>query len=220
MVEDIIVERQVDDPMLTPAELEHRRAMRMRKLERGWVPGRDDPPPGKILAQVKLTTLVGGLARIKGRTDAQVMAAARYRGLWDRIQIGPARAIDYAKVRVDTSAGPVDLVLSMGDEARQEYRRAVQRLGPLGSKLVEDVVCLDRSLRDIARCMEGGDGGQARLRVERAVLAQIDVLVDLFGYGAVQARERVAVRAAGDTLPIELNGRIVVPMRRAAGRSG
>lgn len=216
MVEDIIVQRQVDDPMITPAELEHRRRLRLRRLERGWVPGKDDPPPpGKIIADVKLTTLVGGLARIKDRSDAQVLAAARYRGLWDRIQIGGARAIDYTAVRVDTSAGPVDLVLSMGDEARQEYRSAVRRLGLVGSKLVEDVVCHDRSLRDLARRVEGGDGGAAQERVKRAVLVQIDELVELFGYGAAHARNRVAMRAAGDTLPIEMQGRIVVPMRRS-----
>jgi len=214
MVEDIIVERQVDDPMLTPAELEYRRSQRMKKLERGWVPRKDDPPPGRIIANVKLTTLVGGLARIKDRTDAQVLAAARYRGLWDRIQIGGARAIDYTAVRVDTSSGPVDLVLSMGEDARREYRQAVRRLGLMGSRLVEDVVCHDRSLRDLARRSEGGDGGAAQGRVRQAVLLQIDELVDLFGYGAAHARNRVAMRADGETLPIEIRGRIVVPMRR------
>jgi hypothetical protein len=216
MVEDIIVERQVDDPMLTPAQLEHLRSGRLHKLEGGWVPGRGDTPPGKILANVKLTTLVGGLARIRDRTDAQVLAAARYRGLYDRIQIGGARAIDYTAVRVDTSAGPVDLVLSMGDEARQEYRRAVRRLGMTGSVLVEDIVCHDRSLRDLARRSEGGDGGAARQRVVAALLAQIDELVDLFGYGAAHARSRVAMRASGETLPIAMRGQILVPRRRQA----
>ncbi len=214
MVEDIIAQRQVDDPMLTPAELEHRRMLRLRRLERGWVPPRDDVPPGKILADVKLTTLVGGLARIKDRTDAQVLAAARYRGLYDRIQIGGAKAIDYTAVRVDTSAGPVDLVLSMGDEARREYRLAVQALGLGRSLLVERVVCHDASMRELARAIDGDDGGAAQARARRAVLDAVDELVEHFGYGAAHARHRVAMRAAPGERPVQFNGRIVVPGRR------
>jgi len=214
MVEDIIVQRQVEDPMLTPSQLEYLRNQRMKKLERGWVPRRDDPPPGRIIANVNLTTLVGGLARIKDRTDAQVLAAARYRGLWDRIQIGGARAIDYTAVRVDTSGGPVDLVLLMGEDARREYRSAVRRLGLVGSKLVEDVVCHDCSLRDLARRYEGGDGGASRQRVIVALLLLVEELVDLFGYGAAHARHRVAMRAAPGERPMEFNGRIGVPRRR------
>lgn len=214
MNSETTVKRLVDDPMITPAELEYRRSQRLRKLERGWMPGKDSPPPpGKIHADVKLSSLIGGLSRIKDRTEAQMLAAARYRGLFDRSQVGGAKAVDYTAVRVDTSGGPVDLVFELGEDARREYRGAVRALGLMRSALVERVVCHDASMREVARWLDGGDGGAAQDRARSSVLECVEVLVDHFGYGVAHAKSRAPIRGDGETLPLVMNGRMVVPDR-------
>src|SRR5690554_6536442 len=52
-----------------------------------------------------MVILIGGLARVKTKSEAHVLAAIRYGNLFDRAQIGGARATDYTQVKVDTS-GP------------------------------------------------------------------------------------------------------------------
>lgn len=152
-------------------------------------------------------TLIGGLARI-GRTEAQTLAAARYRGLFERSQIGGAKATDYSAVRVDTSAGSVDLVFEIGEDARREYRRAVQRLGLWRSSIVEQVVCHDMSLRKVARAVEDGDGGAAQERVKAVVLDGVDSLVDLFGFGEARGKGRAGYRFIGE-LPREIDEALI-----------
>lgn len=193
---DAIIKRQVDDPMITPAELE---ARRRRVLERGGLK-RGEIAPGKVEAEVRLVTLIGGLARLPTSkcTEERILAAARYRGLWERAQLGGARAVDYGALRVDTSGGAIDLVLEIGERARAEYVAATQRLGMIGSSLVDRVVLHDMSLRAVARRMGEGEGGAARGRVEGRLLAGIDLLVEHFGYGAGRGPERGRVRADGE----------------------
>ena len=84
---------------------------------------------GLVDVDIRLSTRIGGLSRIKERDEFQTMAAARYRSLWDQAQIGGAQAIDYERVRVDTSGSSVDVVTSMGEDARRHYAEAVQKLG-------------------------------------------------------------------------------------------
>jgi len=50
-----------------------------------------------------MAILIGGLFRVKARTEIQTLAAARYRDVYERAQLGGARAIDYSSARVDTS---------------------------------------------------------------------------------------------------------------------
>lgn len=198
----VIKRRLVENPLRTAATHEHE----LRQAEEGvspakdaaevvvWKDGEGNVVAGMIEADVNLTTMIGGLARIRGRSEAQTLAAARFRALFDRAQVGAARAIDYEAVRVDVSGASDSTVFEIGDQARRGYIAAVQRLGMLHSNLLEKVVCYDVSLRDIARGLGEGEGGSARERTKRRVLVAIDVLVEHFGYvGSAPATTRMRV---------------------------
>lgn len=177
-----VVTRLVDDPMASVANLE---AARRKALDRG----RDVLAVGKVRAEVRMATLIGGLARIEGLSEVQVAAAARYRSLWDGVQIGAARALDYGRVRVDGgSAGGGQLVAL---DAFEGYRRAVQALGMVESRLFELVVCHDMSVRAIVRAYEGGDGRGERRRVERRLRGALDLLAGHFGLAGEGRGQRI-----------------------------
>jgi hypothetical protein len=82
----VIEQRMIENPHTTDALVDA--ALERGEEEAGWIP-----------AYVNLVTMIGGLARIKGLTEVQKAAAARYRSLQERAQIGTARATDYAAVR-------------------------------------------------------------------------------------------------------------------------
>lgn len=160
--------RLVPDPMMSDAEyFEQRRT-------------RSGPHVGKVSAEINMVELIGGLARIADRSEVQEAAAARFRLLHERAQLGGARAIDYTAVRVDTSGGG-DAV-EFGERARHDYADAVRHLGLIRSSLVERVVVYDMSLRDIA-------GGGARAR-SRAKADLGDALDDLAVHFRLAPRRR------------------------------
>lgn len=151
---------------------------------------------GLVEVDIRLSTRIGGLARIKERDEWQTLAAARFRSLWDQAQIGGAKAIDYSQVRVDTSGSSADAVSTMGEDARRHYQDAVQALGPLKANLVQRVVCDDMSLRALARKLGRPDGGRDRAALRKEVLDSVDVLVREFKMGP--ARPRGGIRAEGE----------------------
>lgn len=154
----IIGERWVPDPSMTDAEYYHHRRTKS---------GRN---VGKVEARINMVELIGGLARID-HTETQEAAAARFRLVYERAQIGGARATDYAKTKVDTS-GPVDdMVEAVGAGARVEYSAAVQYLGMIRSSLVERIVVHDLSISSVA-----GRGMRARRRVTVDLLSALDDL--------------------------------------------
>ena len=187
----VIKRRLVENPLRTAATYEHE-LLQAADGEAAapkdaaevvvWQDGEGNVVAGMIEADVNLTTMIGGLARIRGRSEAQILAAAKFRGLFDRAQIGAARAIDYTAVRVDVSGSPDNSVAETGEMARRKYSEAVQCLGMVQSSILEKVVCYDVSLRDIARGLGEGEGGQARERTKKRVLAAVDIIVEHFGY--------------------------------------
>lgn len=82
--------------------------------------------------------------RIKGVTEPQEAAAAKYRLLHDRAQIGGARAIDHTAVRVDTSGQADVCIAEIGDDTGRQYKDAVRYLGMNRSSLVERIVVYDQ----------------------------------------------------------------------------
>ncbi len=132
-------------------------------------------------AALNETLLVGGLARVKGRTEAQFLAAARYCHLYERSQIGGARATDYTQVRVDTSGPRQDQVTGRQDDDRAELDLARKAMGERATSIVDQVVVYGASIRSLAEKMGHGSGGQGRRRAERELLDALDVLVDCFG---------------------------------------
>lgn len=155
----ILGHRLVIDPAISDAEYWH-----MRQRLNG-------PHVGKVVAQVNLVELIGGLARIDGRSVLQEEAAARYRRAWDGAQIGGARALDYTQARVDTSGAGATNMLEFGEWARADYSAAARYLGMMRSSLVERVVVHDQSIRSIA-----GTGRRAQVRLRDELLGILDDL--------------------------------------------
>jgi len=151
---------------------------------------------GLVEVDIRLSTRIGGLSRIKERSEFQILAAARFRSDWDQGQIGGAKAIDYSQVRVDTSGSPADAVTAMGEDARRGYSAAVQRLGPIKSNLVQLVVCDNLSLRAIARKLGLPDSGPARESLKQSVLDAVDVLAKHYRMGPAAGRQKI--RAEGE----------------------
>ncbi|KKC39529.1 hypothetical protein WH87_04875 [Devosia epidermidihirudinis] len=128
------------------------------------------PNVGKVYVQMNMAELIGGLARLKGASEMQIMAAAKYRNTYERAQIGGARAVDYAAVKVDTSGPSGDPLAGRTADALEAYKQAVRCLGMLRSALVERVVCHDQSLT------HRGMGARARGRAKDELFAALDDL--------------------------------------------
>lgn len=158
-----ISHRLIPDPSMTDAEY-----FEQRRTKSG-------PNVGKVHAAVNLGELIGGLARIDRRTDVHEEAAIRYRNLFDRAQIGGARAIDYAAAKVDTS-GPSELaVFEVGAAAREAYSAVTLHLGMIRSGLIERIVCHDMSISSMA-----GRRHRARVRLTNDLLSSLDELAVYF----------------------------------------
>lgn len=170
--------------------------------------------PGFIEADVNLSTMIGGLARVKGISKPQELAAARLRGLWERSIIGGAQAFDYASVRVDVSGAASSDDVDKGCDARAEFAAAIQAIGIIHSAVVVPIVLDDMSLRGLARWVGEGQGGAAIDRVKKRLLAGVDVLSSHFGYsGAPHGRREI--RAEGDA-PAMFSGVISTRKRSSA----
>jgi hypothetical protein len=155
--------------------------------------------PGRIEVNVKMATLIGGFARVHGRSEAETLAAARFRGLYERAQLGGARAMDYEAVKVDTSGPQEEAVFEIGDQARREYMGAVQRLGMDASAIVEQVVVHDMSVRDLCKARGEGEGGAARERMTQKLRDATNALSEHFGYaGTAPSRSKIR----GDINPL------------------
>jgi hypothetical protein len=124
--------------------------------------------------------LVGGLARVKGKTEAQFLAASRYCHLFECSQIGPMQATDYAQVRVDTSGPRQDQISASQDATRAELEGARGALGARAASVVDQVVIFGASIRSLAKKMGLGEGGQGRRKAEKELLEALDVLAKHF----------------------------------------
>ncbi|MCF1744747.1 DUF6456 domain-containing protein [Paradevosia shaoguanensis] len=164
-----IVYRLVDNPMITQGLLD--------AVTNGEVETKHE---ASQLAAINQTLLVGGLARVKGKTEAQFLAATRYCHLSERSQIGGAKATDYSQVRVDTSGPQQDQISAAQDDARAELMGAQRALGPEATAIVDQVVVYGGSVRTLAKRLGYAEGGQGRKRAERRLLQALDVLVDHF----------------------------------------
>jgi len=209
----LIVDR---GPKAVPLEVvEVDNPLRADELVAAELEAGDERLSSRIKVDVRMSALVGGLCRVEGVTDFQRAAAGRFRTLWELSQIGGARAIDYTSVRVDTSGGPADRVLTSGEDARREYAQAVQLMGMVKSNLVERVVCDEMGIRELARHLGRADGGKARQALLREVLEGVDVLVKYFHMGPAQGRARLV--AEGERLPLPTQRTEVIYDRGAEG---
>lgn len=166
-----------ENPLITPGLLD--------AVATGEVETQHQPT---LPVDINLLLLVGGLARVGWKTNAHVLAAAKYCDLCERSQIGGARAMDYTQVRVDTSGPQQDQISASQDECRRAFNLANKALGDR-AKMVEQVVVYGLSMRGLAKAMGLGDSGRARRRAEGQLRQALDVLVDHFGYLPHESRK-------------------------------
>lgn len=163
-----IVFKLVPNPMITQGLLE---AVATGEVE--------TQHSGFQMAAINQTLLVGGLARVKGKDEAQFLAAAKYCHLYEVAQIGATKATDYTQVRVDTSGPRQDPVDHGQDALRGQLKAAQDALGPRATSIVTRVVVYGDSMRTLADKI-GHKGGNGRRRAERELLDALDVLVKHF----------------------------------------
>lgn len=168
-LEGHIERRKVMDPAMSDAEFWHRKAT-----------APDNPNIGLVEATVNMREMIGGFWRYKGRTEAQTMAAARFKSIYEACQLGGAHAANLEDPKVDTSFRPSAISVDRGDSARERYRLAVQHLGMRWSNLVEKVVIYDVAQRRIAKSYGYGHGGAGRRAVQEQVYAAMNALVEHF----------------------------------------
>lgn len=147
---------------------------------------------GKVRADVNMSGLIGGLSRIKGRTEPQVQGAAAFRSVAERAQLGATRAIDYGAPRVDTSGPTAAAVVDTGEDARRDYARARAALG-IGSKrlaLAEAIIVQGASVSEVADRLGFGRGGTGREKATHLVLDAADELARVFKFSGGRAPRR------------------------------
>lgn len=165
----VIASRLTDDPSVTKGLLEAVASgeVETKHEERKFTPH-------------NMVILIGGLARVKSRTEAQTLAAIRYAKLFDLSQIGGARAIDYEAVKVDTSGPQQDQITAAQDDARRELADARVALGRRATGIVDAVVIGGSSIRRLAKRLHYGESGKARRKAEKELLDAMNVLVEFF----------------------------------------
>jgi hypothetical protein len=79
------------------------------------------------------------LASHKRINSAQAVAGDRFRRLWEQAAIGAVKAIDPTKDAVDGGAAG-DLITDVMLAASEELKRALQAIGPIGSRVLISVI--------------------------------------------------------------------------------
>lgn len=123
--------------------------------------------------------LIGGLAKVSAVNEIQTLAAMRYLNLYERSQIGGARATDYEQVKVDTSGPKQDQISAAQDDARTAFVSAQNALTSHERGVVDMVVIGGASLRQVASKL-GYKGGEGRRRATRDLLDAVNALVRHF----------------------------------------
>lgn len=162
----VVRSRLADDPSVTKGLLE---AVANGEVETKHEERKNTPH--------NMVILIGGLARVKTKSEAQILAAIRYGNLFDRAQHGGARAVDYEQVKVDTSGPRQDQISADQDDARSALADARTALGLRRTSIVDMVVVGGMSVRSLAGRLGHGDGGQGRRRAEKELMDAVDALV-------------------------------------------
>jgi len=104
---------------------------------------KEDPDPellGKVKVSRNMAAFIGGFGRYPNRTQDQEQAAARFLSLYQRSQIGGAKASDMSQPFVDGSGPREESVLVAGEDARRAYAAAKTYLGDGRTLLLERVI--------------------------------------------------------------------------------
>jgi len=173
-------EREVDAPLLTDAEYLH-----LKELDPNAV------NVHKSKALFSMDEYIGGFSRFPAdrRKPHHEMAASRFLSLYDRSQLGGAKATDMSQPFVDTSTPGSRDVSDFGAEAREEYHSIKKALGEERRTLLERVIVGRVSARQIAaeHCGKTPSTvhGKAVAVVAQQVWDAIEALAEIMGFAAV-----------------------------------
>lgn len=165
-----IQERWVDSPQTSWAQYLH-------ELETGT------PNAGRQRAMVDRRTVLGGFCRFHG-TQAQEEAAARFKAIFERSQVGGAKAVDPGREAVDGGGINPESVIEIGADARRLYNMLFNALGRQTMQRLEFVVIGDKGPTAYARWRyrvpqpDGRTVGQGSVEM-RGIVEQVAVLLKL-----------------------------------------
>lgn len=132
-----IREAWVDAPLASWSQFLH-------ELEAG------EPHAGRERAMVDRRTLMGGFCRFHG-TQAQEQAAARFKAIYERSQVGGAKAVDPSREPVDGGGINPESVIEIGADARRAYNEMHLKFGRQFMLHIEFVVIGDHGPTAYAR---------------------------------------------------------------------
>lgn len=170
MIDDVLGVRRIADPSISWSQfLED---LKSRKLY-----------AGQQSATVNLTTLLGGFAKFGGN-EAQIKAAARFRSLHDRAQLGGSKAIDPGIEAVDGGAANPEAIFEIGADARRALLRLQAHLTKPEYARMEYVIIGDNGPTAYARQWLGQrcPDGKAIKAGKAEVCAIVDKMARHFGY--------------------------------------
>lgn len=160
----------VDAPLKTWAQTLH-------ELEAGI------PQAGRERVALDRRTLMGGFCRFHG-TEAQEKAAARFKAIYERSQVGGAKAVDPSREPVDGGGINQESVIEIGADARQEYNRLFALFGRNDMMRLEYVIVGEHGPTAYARYLARGKqcSGQEVGRVQAEFRRLMDRLASAMGY--------------------------------------
>lgn len=141
-----------------------------------------DPYDGKPLTVAK-NARVHPLDQMQARgrlTDAQKAAGDRFLAIYDRSQIGGARAIDYSQLKVDVSFVHRGLDPSVM-AATNQMTMICQAVGRRAYKLLVLVIGQRHGIFDLARRLDGTVDRPHAEHLSRSFKESLDDLADHFG---------------------------------------
>lgn len=110
---------------------------------------------GRERAMVDRRTLMGGFCRFHG-TEAQEKAAAKFKAIFERSQVGGAKAVDPSKEPVDGGGINPESVIESGADARRAYNEMHRKFGRQFLMHIEFVVIGDHGPTAYARWLHRG----------------------------------------------------------------
>lgn len=180
----------VDAPLMTDAEFLHQKEINP-----------DIENVGKSVARFSMDEFIGGFSRYPNREDHHEQAAARYLSLYERAQIGGAKATDYSMPMVDRSGPSEDIAMIVGEDARREFKGVRTALGEERARLLERVIVGRTSARHIAaeRAGRAEVSGRAVAEVAQWVKDALEIAAAHFGFRSkMQRGEHYIDRPARD----------------------
>lgn len=179
-MKQIIQNRLVPDPMMTPAEFQHQWRKEQEAAEAaGRAPRREI---GKVWVAENAVTRIGALCFIRRREPHHEKVGAEFKSLYEHTYGSGNPAVDPGRVQVDTSIIAHDSGMAAKVDRSKALRIAEQKLGrPAFNRLVALLVLEIPAGSDVPLMPSGRPNDRHVKAAIDQVLADLDALDDLWG---------------------------------------